>query len=140
MNPGHDIERIEDDPSQVAAFNTGEFSVSYPISNPEGVKLSIKDESLDETNIKEWLYAYFSATAEEIFLVKTKKIFFIVGIMNENGHHYAGSGYAIFEKGETLQFSINADNKQEVTNKCHYVSRRIARVYNGDLQHKSYKD
>jgi len=73
----------------------------------------------------------------EAFLVRTEKIFYLASLYLDDKQCYQGSGYTIFADGETWYFSMDGANNPNVRQKCRNVGKRIARVYNGELERGS---
>ena len=69
----------------------------------------------------------------EAFCIQTSKIYYICIIDQIQDGRYHGYGYAAFNDGEKIKFTIASNNNDNIKEKCIIAGQSIAKQFGGTL-------
>ncbi|MDY6904129.1 MAG: hypothetical protein SWH61_05525 [Thermodesulfobacteriota bacterium] len=91
--------------------------------------------NLYSVSVNDDLLRYPAAWEGEALLVQTDEIQYLAFVYKDQHQQYQSSGFILFPDGEMWFFSLGDRLTAGVRGQCLSVSRQIARLYGGVLEH-----
>jgi len=101
-------------------------------SREYGIDETAVDSAIKSGNI---FNARNTKTAEA-FSVNTEEITYLALLYTDSQQHYQGTGFVVFADGEKWHFCMDEREEPDVREKCRSMAQRIARMYEGCLEHR----